>query len=398
MDKKEQHKPRNEDRKDQKKNWYMVFSAGFKSDGLDPKASQIIDAARSLDLDTYRFQMQGTVFLYVHCFQSEADNLINTLGNEEYVCGILDEQAVRTLKIGKPQMIHKGRNNKSKDQNKQKKEEKKPKTLDEALRTAITEYNDAYTILNDHGIRLFNQRERAVDLLEHVECFINSIANRPKEFDTVIAQIQIERKQFRDTCAFAKQELDAARKSAFEAGAGVAGGMAVAALAPSAAMWIATTFGTASTGTAISTLSGAVATKAALAWLGGGALAAGGGGVAAGNALLALAGPIGWGIAGASLLTSIILFRNKKMKLENEKKKEIESVATNTEKVKETDAKIDSLLKKTVDLRRQLNDQYHDGLAYYNMDYRSIPEGGQLFLGAVVNNAKALAASLSKEV
>lgn len=42
-------------------------------------------------------------------------------------------------------------------------------------------------------------------------------------------------------------------------------------------------FGTASTGTAISTLSGIAAHNAALAWFGGGALAAGGGGMAAGT-------------------------------------------------------------------------------------------------------------------
>ncbi len=36
--------------------------------------------------------------------------------------------------------------------------------------------------------------------------------------------------------------------------------------------------------------------NAALAWLGGGALAAGGGGMAAGEAFLTLAGPVGWGI------------------------------------------------------------------------------------------------------
>ena len=40
----------------------------------------------------------------------------------------------------------------------------------------------------------------------------------------------------------------------------------------------------ASTGTAISSLSGAAAKSAAWAWLGGGSVAAGGGGVAAGNA------------------------------------------------------------------------------------------------------------------
>ena len=64
----------------------------------------------------------------------------------------------------------------------------------------------------------------------------------------------------------------------------------------------------ASTGTVISTLSGAAATNAALAWLGGGALAAGGGGMAAGEAFLALAGPVGWAIAGVALLVSGLMF------------------------------------------------------------------------------------------
>ncbi|MBE9170898.1 hypothetical protein IQ238_26425 [Pleurocapsales cyanobacterium LEGE 06147] len=44
--------------------------------------------------------------------------------------------------------------------------------------------------------------------------------------------------------------------------------------------------GTASTGTAISTLSGAAATNATLAWLGGGSLAAGGGGMVIGSLIL----------------------------------------------------------------------------------------------------------------
>ena len=102
-------------------------------------------------------------------------------------------------------------------------------------------------------------------------------------------------------------------------------------MAPTAAMWVATTFGTASTGTAISALSGAAATNAALAWLGGGALSAGGGGIVAGNALLAMAGPIGWTIAGATLLTSILLFTSKKAKLNKQKNEEIEAVQNNTE-------------------------------------------------------------------
>lgn len=46
------------------------------------------------------------------------------------------------------------------------------------------------------------------------------------------------------------------------------------------------TYGAASTGTAISALSGAAATNATLAWLGGGSLAIGGGGMAAGTAVI----------------------------------------------------------------------------------------------------------------
>lgn len=96
------------------------------------------------------------------------------------------------------------------------------------------------------------------------------------------------------------------------AGAGIGAGVAVATLGSGAAMGIATVFGVASTGTAVSALSGAAAANAALAWLGGGALVAGGGGMAAGQAFLALFGPIGWGIAGLSVIASGIFFWKSK--------------------------------------------------------------------------------------
>jgi hypothetical protein len=69
-------------------------------------------------------------------------------------------------------------------------------------------------------------------------------------------------------------------------------GLAIAgsAIAPQVAMQGMLYLGTASTGTAISTLSGAAATNAALAALGGGSIATGGGGIAAGTALLGTVG------------------------------------------------------------------------------------------------------------
>lgn len=68
------------------------------------------------------------------------------------------------------------------------------------------------------------------------------------------------------------------------------GGVVMAGAAASAAysgvLGVATSVGVASTGAAISGLSGAAATNATLAWLGGGALSAGGGGMALGSLVL----------------------------------------------------------------------------------------------------------------
>jgi hypothetical protein len=82
------------------------------------------------------------------------------------------------------------------------------------------------------------------------------------------------------------------------AAAGTAGGFAAAGATTSAVMAL----GTASTGTAISSLSGVAATNATLAALGGGSLAAGGGGMALGTAVLSGA------TLGVGLLVGGIIF------------------------------------------------------------------------------------------
>ncbi len=82
------------------------------------------------------------------------------------------------------------------------------------------------------------------------------------------------------------------------AAAGTAGGFAAAGLTTSAVMAL----GTASTGTAIASLSGAAATNATLAALGGGAIAAGGGGMALGSTML------GVSTAGVGILVGGIIF------------------------------------------------------------------------------------------
>ena len=147
---------------------------------------------------------------------------------------------------------------------------------------------------------------------------IRNIPSDKQEEYEKIKEIRLKWKQQVDQID--KDYKDAQTSVAGGAAAGVGIGVGVIALGPTAAMSIATTFGIASTGTAISTLSGAAATNAALAWLGGGTLAAGGGGISGGSALLALAGPVGWFIAGGALVGSGLLFlKNKsdKKRLEN---------------------------------------------------------------------------------
>ena len=69
---------------------------------------------------------------------------------------------------------------------------------------------------------------------------------------------------------------------------GLVNGVGAGVAAQAGALWGVSTFASASTGTAISSLSGVAAQNATLAWFGGGSLAAGGGGVAAGGAVLTL--------------------------------------------------------------------------------------------------------------
>lgn len=190
----------------------------------------------------------------------------------------------------------------------------KLKLAQDEAQAAINECNKKIEVLGGYTNDLCVELNNIQDIFDN----IRNVPRDKKLKSEELKKIRLNWKQQAE-----KIETDYKIATVKNAGTGVAGvgtGVAVVALGPSAAMGIATTFGVASTGTAISTLSGAAATNAALAWLGGGAIAMGGGGMAAGNAFLALAGPIGWAIAGAAFLASGLMFwksANDKKKIEN---------------------------------------------------------------------------------
>lgn len=263
---------------------------------------------------------------------------------------------------------------------------------------AVEKYNETYVKMQTEGENLYRIRQKSLELIEEIESLINSIANSPKDFEAKLDSIRKERMKFRKTEEYARQAYDDAVKSGVSMAAGIAGGAAVASMAPSVAMWVATTFGTASTGTAISALHGAVATKAALAWLGGGALSVGGGGIAAGKALLALAGPVGWSIAGVATGASALFLTSKNQATAKEAMDQAKEITMAGACLNETCAKIQTLSEETSKLFYPLVSFNKEMTKLFGADYMALDSEDKAKLGTLVNNALALTALVNRKI
>lgn len=269
-----------------------------------------------------------------------------------------------------------------------------------ALKAAQAKHEAEAKVVGEASARLFELRQSSSQkVITQVESYINTLANSPKAFDKTFAEYRAEFETFNEIIAVIEAE---AAKVDTQAGAGAAAGVAtgvgVAALAPGAAMAIATTFGTASTGTAISALSGAAATNAALAWLGGGALATGGGGMVAGEAFLALAGPVGWAIGGTALVAAGLFARSRNRTI-------AEDAATETKKIQ---TRVAALTAAKLEVNRLFNltERQADGVTVLlgqlieraPADYREFNTIQKEWLGALINHVHSLSELLNKKV
>ena len=261
-----------------------------------------------------------------------------------------------------------------------KKKQKKSKlqVAQDKAQAAIKEINNAIGELGEYTRSLYKS-------LTSIQEQFDKIRNVPSEQKLQyeeLKQIRLNWKQQADKID--KDYKNVTVKNAGAAAAGAGMGVAVVTMGPTVAMGIATTYGFASTGTAISTLSGAAATNAALAWLGGGALAAGGGGMAAGNAFLALAGPVGWAIAGVSLLASGLIFwksKSDKNHLENV------FIAISERDIKSYELAIIELkerISRIIDENSKLTDAIGE-IESFGLDYNKMSEAQQYALGSYVN-------------
>ena len=175
---------------------------------------------------------------------------------------------------------------------------------------------------------------RELEILKTFQRFsdiIEKIHNRP-EFHTKLGNCDIPQNSISD---LKEVSVGAAALASALAGAGVgvAGGLAASG-ATTAAVWA---LGTAGTGSLISTLSGAAATNATLAFLGGGTLAAGGGGIALGTTVLGAA------TLGAGLLVGGIIFSVAGSKLSDKADEAWVEAKKQEEKVEHICAKLETI-------------------------------------------------------
>ncbi len=255
-------------------------------------------------------------------------------------------------------------------------------------------------IVQSDAENLFDIRQKSGQkIITPVENFINTLANSPKEFDKSFALYKAEYEVFSELVDRFKAESTSTKiKSNIGAGAGVAAGVGTAVLMPTAAMAVATTFGTASTGTAIKTLSGAAKKNAALAWLGGGALAAGGGGMAVGTAFLALAGPIGVGIGTVGIVGSGLFASSKNKEIAEEANKKRRNILTTHTKLKATHMEIDKLVSLTNSHNHGVNQLLKNLTESAPKDYHSFNGQQKDKLGALINHIESLTKLLNKKV
>lgn len=259
-----------------------------------------------------------------------------------------------------------------------KKKKSKLKLAQDMAQQALNKTNEKIDELGMVTSRLYSELNRTQELFD-------AIRNVPSEKRLQYEELkQIRLNWIQQVQKIEKDYNEAAVKNAGAGAAGAVLGVAVVTMGPTVAMGVATTFGVASTGTAISALSGAAATNAALAWLGGGALAVGGGGMAAGEAFLALAGPVGWAIAGVAIITSGIFMWNS-----HNEKKHIEDIFTAISKRDVTSyelaiVELNERIVRIIDESNKLHEA-NSRIMTFGLDYNAMSEEQQFELGSYVN-------------
>ena len=258
-----------------------------------------------------------------------------------------------------------------------------------------------YTVVLKKAIsdmeRLQNTRTIAVRTIQYVERYIMSISNKPRNYEIRIGEVKLRYTKFINAVKEIQQIENNANMEK-NGVAGVLGGVGIATLGATAAMAVAMTFGTASTGTAIATLSGAAATNAALAWLGGGALTVGGAGIAGGQALLSLAGPVGWAISGVSIAASLLAINMSNEEIARKAEESVVAIKKEMQRIKEINAKVVVWNAETKELSNLITRKLNEVKRIRKKDYNQFTDDEWNEIISLINSTEVLSKKMGDKL
>ena len=239
-----------------------------------------------------------------------------------------------------------------------------------------------------------------MEQLKACDAYMQALTNCPAEFGRTGKTIQ---KGYQDF----EKELEKIQKKAEKRGKGsvdkaltmgTAAGAGAGLFGADLMLAAATTFGTTAAGVSISSLSGAAATNAILAWLGGGTLAAGGAGVVGGEILLSLVGPVGIGCAIVCLVAKGVKVnidnKNQALNAEKDAKRRMEAL----NRLNCIDQNVDSLLRKTKAQSKTVAGNIAVVKRIHKSDYSKFSDREAEQLRLMLNNAQTLASLVTEKV
>ncbi|WP_414839688.1 hypothetical protein [Carnobacterium sp. TMP28] len=264
----------------------------------------------------------------------------------------------------------------------------------------VEQYEIVVEEVNLIAQEIYENKQKLYHTILRCVNYYNLFRNTPDEISITIESTESSLKDFTFELQTLEKEIKKIDEKAIKSAAAVTGtGAVVGVLGANILMASATTFGVASTGTAISALSGAAATNAALAWLGGGALVAGGGGIGLGSLVVGLTGPIGWAVggAGAYMIGKGTKKKNEKMTIEIKKK--IDNILEEIKNLKRVTPEIILFRDELSEASSDINEQYAFlSKKIITIDYDLLDEIQRKALSNFVNATKLQAKLLNKRV
>ncbi|MFA3799593.1 hypothetical protein ACEG17_05270 [Leptotrichia hongkongensis] len=222
--------------------------------------------------------------------------------------------------------------------------EKAKKVLEEVY----GDYKRTLSNTINHSESLYEKKLHAVEILKNFSTYIQKLSNKPIEFETSLGKIEMNIKKFDNKIEEVTKEINQAE------------------VVPTA-------------------------------MAGAGALAgAGGGGIVGGEALLALAGPIGWAIGGSALLGAGLILNNKNKEAADKIEEQILEIKKEIMKIMKLDIKV-LMSEKEI---KEISDNIENGfeLIKYDNDYNQFSIENKERLATLINISESLSTKIGEFV